>query len=356
MTVTPDDIELLDDTVTYIRRFVVLSDAAVEACTLWVAHTHAIAAAQVTPYLYLNSPDKESGKTTLYDVLSRICARPWQTSHATAAAVRRGLDTDPPPTLMIDEVETIFQKQGDDFMRGVLDAGFRRGATVTVLERPSWSMRQFGVFGPKLLAGLGLLPDTVQGRSIPIVMIPKRDDEVVERARERVLAAASEPLRLRFERWTGEYIEGLTEALPALPPFLSSRQMDFWEPLLAIADLFGRDWPIRAWESARQLHERHVEDSEGVELLRNLRDLFEEQDKDAFYSEDVVSLLLADEHLRWHNVEFHGRSYELTTWHLARLLREYDIRSTRMRLYQENEKQGRGYRKRDFEDAWARRL
>lgn len=353
---TPDDISLLDDTVSYIRRFVVLSDEAAVAATLWVAHTHAISAAQVTPYLHLMSADKESGKTTLYDVLGRICARPWQTAHATAAAIRRGLDTSPPPTLMIDEVETIFQRQGDDFLRGVLDAGFRRGATVSILEKPNWVLRQFGVFGPKLLAGLGLLPDTVEGRSIPIVMRRKLATDPVERARDRIVAAAAAPLLPRYQRWLVQCENYLGEYEPALPDFLSSRQMDFWEPLLAIADLFGMDWPERARETARILHSRHFEVSEGIELLRDIKELFDTEDRDAFYSEDIVGLLLGNEELRWHHVEFHNRDYELTAWHLARLLREYDIRPSRMRLYQENEKQARGYRRQDFEDAWQRQL
>lgn len=350
----PDDFTLLDDAVTYIRRFVVLSDEAVTACTLWVAHTHVVEAAQVTPYLHLMSADKESGKTTLYDVLGRICARPWQTSHVTAAAIRRGLEAMPPPTLMIDEVETIF-KMGDDFLRGVLDAGFRKGAMITTLEKPSWNLRQFGVFGPKLLAGLGILPDTVEGRSIPIVMRPKRADEMVERARERTLEAAAMPLKLRFELWAQEALGFLAEVEPPLPDYLSSRQMDFWEPLLAIADMFP-GWAYSSRGAAAVLHTQHIEDSEGIELLRNLKVLFDEQDAPSMYSEDIVHLLVMNEELRWHHVEFQGRSYELDAWHLARILRQYDIKPVRMRLHQENSKQARGYHKEFFEDAWARRL
>lgn len=353
---TPSDFTLLDDTATYIRRFVVLSDEAVTACVLWVAHTHVIRAAQVTPYLHPMSPDKESGKTTLYDVLGRVCARPWQTAHATAAAIRRGLDTDPPPTLMIDEVETIFQKQGDDFMRGVLDAGFRRGATVSILERPSWVMRQFKVFGPKLLAGIGVLPDTVEGRCIPIVMRPKLPTDQVERARERTLTAASAPIISRFETWTAECTDYLCEVEPPLPDFLSSRQMDFWEPLLAIADLFQQGWPEQARAAAHLLHERHIEDSEGIELLRDIRDLFITEESEAMYSEEIVNKLLANEELRWKHIEFRGRLVELDVWHLARFLREYSVRPYRMRLYIENDKQARGYHRDQFTDAWDRRL
>ena len=46
---------VLDDVARYIRRYVVLSDVQAVACTLWVAHCHAFAAAEATPYLHVTS-------------------------------------------------------------------------------------------------------------------------------------------------------------------------------------------------------------------------------------------------------------------------------------------------------------
>ena len=42
---------LLDDVSRFLRRFVVMTEDQAAAVALWVAHTHAIAAADVTPYL-----------------------------------------------------------------------------------------------------------------------------------------------------------------------------------------------------------------------------------------------------------------------------------------------------------------
>ena len=60
---------VLDDVTRYIRRYVVLSDTQAVACTLWVAHCHAFAAAEATPYLNVTSAVKQSGKTRLLEVL-----------------------------------------------------------------------------------------------------------------------------------------------------------------------------------------------------------------------------------------------------------------------------------------------
>jgi integrase len=60
---------LLDDVVAFIRRYVVLTDVQADTLALWTAHTHAIDAAETTPYLAITSPEKRSGKTRLLEVL-----------------------------------------------------------------------------------------------------------------------------------------------------------------------------------------------------------------------------------------------------------------------------------------------
>ena len=70
---------VLDDVTRYIRRYVVLSDPQVRACTLWVAHCHAFAAAEATPYLNITSAVKQCGKTRLLEVLEPLVPGPWLT-------------------------------------------------------------------------------------------------------------------------------------------------------------------------------------------------------------------------------------------------------------------------------------
>ena len=57
-----DFLPLLTEVEGFIRRFVVLSDEQAAAVVLWVAHTHALAAAWATPYLSITSAEMESGK------------------------------------------------------------------------------------------------------------------------------------------------------------------------------------------------------------------------------------------------------------------------------------------------------
>ena len=70
---------VLCDVRQYIRRYIVLSDPQATATTLSVAHCHAFAAAEETPYLNVTSAVKQSGKTRLLEVLEPIVPASWLT-------------------------------------------------------------------------------------------------------------------------------------------------------------------------------------------------------------------------------------------------------------------------------------
>ena len=92
------------------------------------------------------------------------------------------------PTLLVDEVDAIFgNKSPREELRGILNAGYRRGA---VAHRMGGSnnteLQDFSVFCPKAFAGIGdCLPDTIADRSIPIRLKRRTRDETVERFRLR---------------------------------------------------------------------------------------------------------------------------------------------------------------------------
>jgi hypothetical protein len=75
----PDGAELLERLVWFIRRYVALSEEQAVLSALWVVHTHALDAADTTPYLHVKSAEKRSGKTRLLEVLSLLAAGSWLT-------------------------------------------------------------------------------------------------------------------------------------------------------------------------------------------------------------------------------------------------------------------------------------
>jgi hypothetical protein len=95
---------ILDDVFAYLNKYVVLAQLQTIVLSLWVAHTHAIEAADATPYIHVTSPEPECGKTRLLEILVAIVARPWMTAYTTKATLVRKVDRQQ-PTLLLDELD-----------------------------------------------------------------------------------------------------------------------------------------------------------------------------------------------------------------------------------------------------------
>lgn len=197
--------QVLDDVVSFIRGYVIVSQAQAAAIGLWVAHTHALDAFETTPFLGINSPTKRCGKTRLLDVLELLVARPWRVITPSEAVLYRKIEKIT-PTLLFDETDAIFNSRNGDTepLRALLNAGNRRGTSVPRCVGPQQQLVDFSVFCAKALAGIGVLPDTITDRSIVIRMARKRRDEEARRFRHREADERAERLRVDLESW-GQY-------------------------------------------------------------------------------------------------------------------------------------------------------
>src|SRR5215472_11871454 len=130
------------------------------------------------------------------------------------------------------------------------------------------------------LAGLGWLPDTILSRSIVIRMRRRAPDEIVEAFRRRVHAPLGEALRRRLTAWAAAILEEATAARPQMPQGVEDRNADIWEPLLAVADIAGGDWPSLARQTATALvaAAREIEPSLNIRLLADLRTIFGDEE------------------------------------------------------------------------------
>ena len=185
---------------TFLRRFVVFGrPEAIVAVVLWIAHTYALDSADATPYLAVTSPEKGSGKTRLLECLRLLArGRPEIFIIPTASTIYRMLEADPDAPLLLDELDAVFRDRSDKYeeVRAIINAGHRRGAKVprTVSVGNRHEVQMFPVFGPRALAGIGKLPDTVADRSIPIRMLKKKRSETVEKFREAGASREAEPI------------------------------------------------------------------------------------------------------------------------------------------------------------------
>lgn len=347
--------KLLDDVGRHYCRFVVMNDAQARVCSLWTVHTYAMEAAHYTPYLYVHSPEKQSGKTRLFDVANQLVNNPDRTDDISPAAIVHKIDR-LAPTLLLDELDATFKgdKERAEILRGVLNSGFARTGRYTRMVGDGISMepRDFSTFCPKALAGIGRLPDTIADRSIPIGLVRKRRDEHVERFRERKVAVQAAPLRDRIAGWVATHLDVLRCAEPELPEALTDRQQDVVEPLLAIADAAGGDWPEQARRALVEIFAgRPAEDqSDGVQLLSDIHLIFTDRGMDRISSTDLSEALVGLEGRPW--AEF-ANGKPITPNRLARLLSRYEIGPRNVR---DGAAQYKGYELAWFQDAFARYL
>lgn len=342
---------ILHDIQVLIRRYVVVTNDQAIAIALWTAHTHAIAAAECTPYLQITSATKRAGKTRLFEVLEPLVARPWFTGRTSAAALVRKIDA-ARPSLLLDESDAAFkgEKEYAEALRGILNSGYRRSgrATICVGQGANITVRDFATFGPKAIAGIGTLPDTIADRAVVIQLRRRTQDEPCERWRARDGHEQAAPIHEELVAWAGRepIIAALRTARPALPSRLGDRQSDVWEPLLAIADEAGGDWPVRARSAALALA-GSVEDTDIiVDLLGDIAGIVEADARDIVPSRDLLDALIAQPDRPWADFR-HGRS--LTARGLARLLAPLGIHPAHLATL-------RGYRRDAFSDAISRYL
>jgi hypothetical protein len=86
-----------------------------------------------------------------------------------------------------------------------------------------------------------------------------------------------------------------------LPEALSSRQQDGAEPLLAIADLAGGDWPERSRAALIEIltGEEASDQSIGVQLLDSIRTVFQEAKAETLSTADLIGKLIGNENWPW---------------------------------------------------------
>jgi hypothetical protein len=219
------------------------------------------------------------------------------------------------------------------------------GANKTTLEA-------FPVFCAKGFFGIGdFLPDTLVDRAIPIRLQRRTSDEPVERFRRRDAEAEGYTLRDRLGDWLEPQVDELGRARPHLPEELDDRASDSWEPLFAIADLAGGEWPERARRAALTLFnpDQREDDSMTARLLADIYTVFEANGDERLKTADLIERLCEIEESPWG--DWYGKT--ISAHGLSKLLRPHRIKT--MPVWTEG-KTVRGYKVEQFEEAWFRVL
>jgi hypothetical protein len=354
-----DGARLLGDMHAFLCSYVAFpSSHAAVAVTLWTAHTHLAAAFESTPRLALLSPEKQCGKSRVLELLDLLCAGAETLSDASAAYLYRriGAENRPPVTILLDEADAIWKRGKSDetaeALRSIVNAGHRKSATVGRVEMNGTSAKltRFPVYAPAAVAGIGTLPDTILDRAVIIRMRRRAPDERVRDYRERTTRPEGDTLRDQLAAWTAHVAGRIGDPWPDMPAGVADRPADVWEPLLAVADLAGGDWPKLAAEACTAFVTGARDDtrSAGTRLLADLRHVF--GDASLLFTQTILDKLHALTESPWADWSY-GKPFSARD--LADMLKDHQVKSHQLRIGEDSRK---GYRRADLEDAWRRYL
>lgn len=347
-----DGADLLERILKFIVRFLRLPPGADLLLATFVLYTYCRDAFPVAPYLVAHSPAPQCGKTRLLETLELLAFRPWRTITPSTAVLFRVIE-EHRPLLLLDEAEVVNTRTpaAQDVV-ALLQAGYRKGSAVPRCVGVDLEVRMFHPFGPKVFALVGHeLPPALFDRCIPIVMERRQREEGLERFRPRHLEAEASGLRQQAMRWAIDNHDRLA-ALEA-PPIesISERQEEVWGPLLAVATAAGGSWYPVVREAAEHLSGGRTTTTTAVDLLLDIRGVFEVKGVDRVRSADLASALNEVEGHPWADW---NRGKGITANEVARKLREFSIIPGTVRFGAGQGDTAKGYYRSQFLEAWGR--
>lgn len=349
--IVPSGAELALDAIQrmYDEHLIFPNEESRDAVCLWVLHTHVFRSFTHTPRLSVRSTEPGSGKSRVLEVLHYMVPNGVIASNLTPGTMWRMLERQN-PTLLMDEIDTVFGKAGSGTshvdLRAVINMGHSSYGEVHRCVG-SEDVKPFKVFGPIALAGIGRLPDTIASRSVEIVMRKRRkgDPKVQSFELDRSMPEL-EKIRGMCEAWASDEVkDSLKYAQPKMNA--EDRNKDVWKPLIAVADAASESWGKRARAASDYL----IAQSEakpvslGQQLLADVQKIF--GDSERMFSHEIMFDLYAMEDSKWDMRTFNVQK-------LSIMLKEYGITPKMMRKGREGP--ARGYAREVFEPSWERVL
>jgi len=350
---------LIRDIIRKLQKHVVMSYDHALAIALWtmLGWVHDEVATH-SPILDITSAEPESGKSTTLGLVSFLLHRCVSTVEISEAAIYRAIELWQ-PSFAIDEFDSVLANDDKAGLRAVINSGHTRGQGVIKCVGDDKTPQRFKTFAPKCIGMIGRkLPPATLSRCIVIEMRRRKKDEQIERFKH-VDDAELADLRSRLRRWSMDNEEALRAATAtvSMPDGFENRRGDNWRIEFAIADLAGEDWGDQARAAAVKIEADSDTSTIGVRLLADIKRIFDEEGCDCMLSAVLAERLKADPEQPWAEWK---RGRGLTQNSLATLLGGgggrgrrggYGIHSGT--VHPSRETHGQGYKRAQFEDAWA---
>jgi hypothetical protein len=342
---------LCHDVACFFDRYAALPEHAAIALALWSIHTHCFDLWRYSPRLHMTAPTRRAGKTRVLNLLNLLVAKPLKTESVTPPALFRTVEM-ARPTMLLDECNALLDDNAE--LVALLNSGFECNGMVVRTVGDAFEPRQFSVFGPVAMAGIGSLARTLSDRCITVPMQRALPSE----RRPKITAeteAEAERLSRQIVRWVRDHRAALVDAHPDVG-HLPDRIDDRWFPLFAIAGAAGADWPRLVNDAALGLTPDDDDSaSQGEHLVRDIHRVLGDWIADyptttqhEIASAELTERLVALPASRWAEMGRSGRP--LTSLRLARMLWPFKVRPISVGSRDDRRK---GYRLTDFAPVFA---
>jgi hypothetical protein len=350
------DADLLSSIVGTLKEYVALQPREYITVALWILHSHCYRNFMITPRLVLRSPTPGCGKTVLMDLLERLTARGARYGSLTAAALLRLIDATR-PTLMLDEADNLgIALQQNGTLAAILNEGHRAGGTRAMVV--DGEVRVFEVFTPVALA----LPDTSGG--------------LIRSLDSRAITIQMERSQRELKRFDINHPDGTLDRVygkiliwrrtaklaadPKMPAGTLNRNADNWRAMISVADSLGQVQGNLARGAMAEMAKLHRDADCKVELLTDIRTLFDLHAADRFSSKILLDALHTLDDSDW--TEFRGvrgdeAPHRLRHSELTSMLGAFGIRTRTLwppGKRTEETKSCKGYQCDQFEITWAK--
>jgi Protein of unknown function (DUF3631) len=301
---------LLADVRSFFTRFAIFRDTRTPLLlAAWTLGTYCYRVFRVFSYLVLRSPDKRCGKSRVLDLLSLLA---FNASSRVVYPTEAQIFREPSRnggTLLLDEVEALKNADKDNYagLLAVLNNGFEQGGNVQREEKNmlgNFQGKKYETYCPRALAGINRLADTLEDRSIMIVMQRKLAREKTERFSPARLEDEAQALRDRIYIWALTHAADLAAVYDQADTSFSAldslddRARDLWEPhvsIVALADVERDDNRKTLTDELTalaldlsQVREGAAEDSTTVQVVNALQAIVLQKQQDGLFQKDQV--------------------------------------------------------------------
>jgi hypothetical protein len=236
-SMVPNPAEVYREVRAILDRYIEADGDTLSVLALYVVATYFYRMFDAFPYLYVFGP-RQSGKTKLLTLMSRLCFHAVSTVNISTSALFRVIDG-LGSTLVVDESDYLGDAEGKSEMQKLLWSGYKRALSNVMRTEGEERkyVKHFNIFGPKVFASINYPNDVMLDRCIIINLIRGSSEKVNLEPRE-TFQDLRDKLYLTLFYYFDE-IYNLRGKDDFENPLLVARERELWRPLLVVAAWLG---------------------------------------------------------------------------------------------------------------------